>query len=73
MKYFINSENSKGVHVSHHGLEDNGKSFDYFDNKTTFEPSKPLLATVIMYLSNVNRGGQILFPESEVRRNCLQA
>lgn len=65
--YIIHSENSKGVQVSHHGLKDNGKNFDYFGNRSTLELSEPLVATVILYLSNVDHGGQIIFPESEVR------
>lgn len=31
------------------------------------QQNKHLVATAVFYLSNVTRGGQILFPESEVR------
>ena len=35
------------------------------------ELNEPLAATVVLYLSNVSQGGQILFPESEVGGNNL--
>lgn len=61
------SENGRVLQVLRRGLKENGKNFDYFGNKSTLEASEPLVATVILYLSNVDRGGQILFPKSEVR------
>ncbi|KAF3432969.1 hypothetical protein FNV43_RR24071 [Rhamnella rubrinervis] len=74
---FLPKENSKGVQVSHHGPEDNKKSFDFFGNESILELSEPVVATVILYLSNVNRGGQILFPESEPKNkiwsDCTQS
>ena len=51
----------------HYGLEEVEKNYDYFGNKSKLELTKPLMATVILYLSNVTRGGEIFFPESEVR------
>jgi prolyl 4-hydroxylase len=51
----------------HYGLEEVEKNYDYFGNKSRLELTKPLMATVILYLSNVTRGGEIFFPESEVR------
>lgn len=52
----------------HYGPEQNGRNLDYFTNKTQLELSGPLMATIILYLSNdVTQGGQILFPESVVR------
>jgi prolyl 4-hydroxylase len=51
----------------HFGLEEVEQNYDYFGNKSTLELTKPLMAIVVLYLSNVTRGGEILFPESEVR------
>lgn len=52
----------------HYGPEPNGRNLDYFTNKTQLELSGPLMATIVLYLSNAaTQGGQILFPESVVR------
>lgn len=51
----------------HYGLEEADKNYDYLGNKSTLELTKPLMAIVVLYLSNVTRGGEILFPDSEVR------
>lgn len=51
----------------HYEPEQEGNNLDYFANKTKVELSGPLLATVVLYLSNASQGGQILFPESVVK------
>ncbi|KAG4939659.1 hypothetical protein AAZX31_16G165800 [Glycine max] len=62
---FLPKEYSKPLQVMHYGPEQNGRNLDYFTNKTQLELSGPLMATIILYLSNdVTQGGQILFPES---------
>lgn len=53
--------------VMHFGPEDDKQNYNYFGNKSSLLLSEPIMATVILYLSNVSRGGQILFPESDVR------
>lgn len=63
------SENSRALQVLHYDLEEVEKNYNYFGNESTLEQSESLLATVILYLSNVTRGGEILFPKSEVRLN----
>lgn len=50
----------------HYEHEQEGQNLDYFTNKTKLESTGPLMATVILFLSNSTQGGQILFPESEV-------
>lgn len=50
-----------------YGPEKNSQNLGYFTNKTKLELSGPLMATVVLYLSNATQGGQILFPESKVR------
>ncbi|MBA0558684.1 hypothetical protein Golob_015693 [Gossypium lobatum] len=69
---FLPKENSKPLYVQHYGLEETEQNLDYFGNKSTWALSEPLMATVILYLSNVTKGGEILFPDSEVRMNLSQ-
>ncbi|XP_028075273.1 probable prolyl 4-hydroxylase 12 isoform X2 [Camellia sinensis] len=64
---FLPKENSKPFQVLHFGLEDTKEKYDYFGNKSMLALNETLMATVILYLSNVSHGGQILFPESEVK------
>lgn len=54
--------------MTHYGPEKVGQNYNYFGNKSTWELSEPLLATIVIYLSNATRGGEIVFPESEVRK-----
>lgn len=61
---FLSKENSKPLQVMHYGLEKDRRNLDYFTNKTKLESTGPLMATVILHLSNATQGGQILFPES---------
>ncbi|XP_027923375.1 probable prolyl 4-hydroxylase 12 isoform X2 [Vigna unguiculata] len=60
-------ENSKPLQVMQYESEQNDQTLDYFTNKTNLELSGPLMATVILYLSDSTKGGQILFPESVPR------
>lgn len=61
---FLPKENSKPLQVMHYGLEKDRRNLDYFTNKTKLGSTGPLMATVILHLSNATQGGQILFPES---------
>lgn len=40
--------------------------FDYFHDKANQELGGHRIATVLMYLSNVEKGGETIFPNSEV-------
>ncbi|XVF09896.1 hypothetical protein REPUB_Repub07fG0136500 [Reevesia pubescens] len=62
---FLPKENGKPLQVRHYGLEENEQNLDYFGNKSALALSKPLMATVVLYLSNVTKGGEILFPHTE--------
>lgn len=64
---FLPKENSKPLQVMNYGPEKNSQNLGYFTNKTKLELSGPLMATVVLYLSNATQGGQILFPESKPR------
>ncbi|XP_062154739.1 probable prolyl 4-hydroxylase 12 isoform X2 [Alnus glutinosa] len=63
---FLPKENGRPLQVMHFGLEEVEQNYNYFGNKSTLELTKPLMAIVVLYLSNVTRGGEILFPESEL-------
>ncbi|XP_074379423.1 putative prolyl 4-hydroxylase 12 isoform X2 [Apium graveolens] len=62
---FLPRENSKPLSIMNFGPEDNKQKYDFFGNQSKLLLSEPIMATVILYLSNVSHGGQILFPESE--------
>ncbi|XP_073126109.1 probable prolyl 4-hydroxylase 12 isoform X2 [Henckelia pumila] len=64
---FLPKENSKSLRVLHFGPEDSKQSYNYFDIKSSEKFGDLLFATVILYISNVDQGGQILFPESEYK------
>lgn len=60
---FLPKENSKPMQILRFGREDAKQKYDYFGNKSMSIQNEPLMATVILYLSDVTHGGQILFPE----------
>ncbi|CAH9059364.1 unnamed protein product [Cuscuta epithymum] len=61
---FLPKENGKPFKVFHNEFDDPEKKYSYFDNNSTEVKDAPLMATVILYLSNITAGGHILFPES---------
>ncbi|OAY48317.1 probable prolyl 4-hydroxylase 12 [Manihot esculenta] len=61
---FLPRENGKPLRVMHYGVEETKQKLDYFGNKTLIS-NEPLMATLVLYLSNVGQGGEILFPKSE--------
>ncbi|XAR53653.1 Procollagen-proline dioxygenase [Bertholletia excelsa] len=63
---FLPKENSSPLQILHFGLEDAKGKYDYFGNKSRLVLNEPLTATVVLYLSNVSQGGQILFPEAKL-------
>ncbi|KAK6250596.1 Oxoglutarate/iron-dependent dioxygenase - like 10 [Theobroma cacao] len=64
---FLPRDNGEPLQVRRHGLEGTEQNLDYFGNISTVALSEPLMATLILYLSNVTRGGEILFPHAEPR------
>ncbi|XP_022737056.1 probable prolyl 4-hydroxylase 12 isoform X3 [Durio zibethinus] len=62
---FLPKENAKPLDVWRYGLEETEQNLDYFGNKSTLALSESLMATVVLYLSNVTMGGEILFPRAE--------
>ncbi|CAK8532583.1 unnamed protein product [Lathyrus sativus] len=63
---FLPKENSKPLRIMQYGLGKFTQNMDYFTNKTDLdlELTAPLMATIVLYLSDSTQGGQIIFPES---------
>ncbi|KAK3014947.1 hypothetical protein RJ639_009159 [Escallonia herrerae] len=67
---FVPKEYGKPLQAKHIGPEEAKQQYHYFGNKSRF--SEPVMAIVILYLSNVSQGGQILFPESELGNSQMK-
>ncbi|KAK2998746.1 hypothetical protein RJ639_023185, partial [Escallonia herrerae] len=67
---FLFPKYGKPLQAQHIGTEEAKQQYHYFGNKSRF--SKPVMATVILYLLNVSQGGQILFPESELGNSQMK-
>ncbi|KAM0955096.1 probable prolyl 4-hydroxylase 7 [Malus sylvestris] len=63
---FLPVENGESIQILHyeHGQKYE-PHFDYFQDKTNQELGGHRVATVLMYLSNVEKGGETVFPNSE--------
>ncbi|XP_059667098.1 probable prolyl 4-hydroxylase 12 isoform X2 [Cornus florida] len=72
---FLPKGNSKTLQVLHFGAEVGKQKYDYFGDSSTLVRGEPLMATVILYLSNVSQGGRILFPKSEnkIWSDCVKS
>ncbi|KAK4363075.1 hypothetical protein RND71_018316 [Anisodus tanguticus] len=70
---FLPKGNSRSLHVLHSGRENLKGNYGYFDRDSALKSNEPLMATVILYLSNVTQGGQILFPQSEILSECAKS
>ncbi|OWM79544.1 hypothetical protein CDL15_Pgr022956 [Punica granatum] len=62
---FLPRENSRAMQILHLENEDTKQKYDYYSKNS---PRESLVATVVIYLSNVASGGEILFPHSEPKQ-----
>ncbi|KAK3042698.1 hypothetical protein RJ639_000756 [Escallonia herrerae] len=67
---FVPKEYGKPLQAQHIGLEEAKQQYHYFGNKSKF--SEPVMATIILYLSNASQGGQIFFPELELGNSQMK-
>ncbi|KAF9587379.1 hypothetical protein IFM89_001479 [Coptis chinensis] len=61
----FSGENSEPVQIMHYVHEDTRERLDYYGNKARLGFDESLMATVVLYLSNVSHGGETLFRKSE--------
>ncbi|KAG9450419.1 hypothetical protein H6P81_010384 [Aristolochia fimbriata] len=70
---FLPVENGESIQILRY---ENGQKyephFDYFHDKANQELGGHRVATVLMYLSNVEKGGETIFPNSEVSESQLK-
>ncbi|XP_024005824.1 probable prolyl 4-hydroxylase 12 isoform X2 [Eutrema salsugineum] len=64
---FLPRENSGPIKVTSYASEKSGKKLDYFGEESSSETHESLLATVILYVSDTTEGGELLFPNSELK------
>lgn len=63
---FLPKEMGRRIQIMQFGFEEGKQKYDHYGNASVPTQAKNLMATVILYLSNVTQGGEILFPESEL-------
>ena len=67
LNLIFKSENGESIQILHY---ENGEKyephFDYFHDKVNQQLGGHRIATVLMYLSTVEKGGETVFPNSEV-------
>ncbi|XP_071707735.1 probable prolyl 4-hydroxylase 7 isoform X2 [Rutidosis leptorrhynchoides] len=66
---FLPIENVESMQILHYeNGQKNEPHWDYFHDKANQAFGGHRVATVLMYLPNVQKGGEMVFPESEVLR-----
>ncbi|MCD7456910.1 putative prolyl 4-hydroxylase 6 [Datura stramonium] len=67
---FLPKENGESIQILHyeHGQKYE-PHFDYFHDKVNQELGGHRVATVLMYLSDVEKGGETIFPNSEAKKS----
>ncbi|KAH9603500.1 hypothetical protein KSS87_010016 [Heliosperma pusillum] len=63
--------NSRPLQILHYANEEANEKYDFYGNKSAWQLNEPLMATVILSLSNDSRGGDISFPESQFGTSVL--
>nr|XP_043640261.1 probable prolyl 4-hydroxylase 7 [Erigeron canadensis] len=71
---FLPVENGESMQILHY---EHGQKYephwDYFHDKANQALGGHRIATVLMYLSNVQKGGETVFPESEIKKSQPKA
>lgn len=70
--YFLFTENGEEIQVLRY--EEGQKyepHYDYFVDKVNIARGGHRLATVLMYLTDVEKGGETVFPKAEVSSNFI--
>ncbi|KAL3629296.1 putative prolyl 4-hydroxylase 7 [Castilleja foliolosa] len=66
---FLPIDNGEAIQILHY---ENGQKYephyDYFHDKANQQLGGHRIATVLMYLSNVEKGGETVFPDSDVKQ-----
>ncbi|KAF8369428.1 hypothetical protein HHK36_032563 [Tetracentron sinense] len=65
---FLPKENGKSLQILHYGLEETKQHNNTFGDKSRVAFGELLVATIVLYLSNVTRGGEVVFPKSEFKK-----
>ncbi|KAJ0982783.1 hypothetical protein J5N97_011038 [Dioscorea zingiberensis] len=67
---FLPEENGEDMQILHYGHgEKYDTHLDFFSDKVDPKPAGHRVATVLMYLSNVGKGGETVFPYSEKKHS----
>ncbi|KAG0521065.1 hypothetical protein BDA96_08G129000 [Sorghum bicolor] len=65
-------ENGEGLHVLHYAIGQKFKPhFDYTDGSFVTKNGGPRMATLVMYLSDVEKGGETVFPNNATAKGKL--
>ncbi|XP_057982948.1 probable prolyl 4-hydroxylase 7 [Malania oleifera] len=70
---FLPIENGEAIQILHYEIGQKYEPhFDYFHDKANQELGGHRVATVLMYLSNIEKGGETVFPDSEEKMSQLK-
>lgn len=64
---FLSKDHSMPLQIMQYRGEEAEHKY-VFGNKSTMSSTEPLMATVVLYLSDSTSGGEMLFPESKVKK-----
>ncbi|KAF9602015.1 hypothetical protein IFM89_024772 [Coptis chinensis] len=67
---FLPKENSEPMQIMHYVHEDTRERIDYYGDKARLGFDESLMATVVLYLSNVSHGGETFFRKSKGKKWC---